>query len=1207
MDGKYRGWMLLALLVLPILAHAQSLTVGPSTLPDPTVGAFYSQTVSADGGTAPYTFSVIGDLPAGITLTGDTLSGTPTAGGHFNFKVQATDVNGGIGEQTYNWSVNPPAITVSPETLPAANYDEPYSASLSASGGIAPYTFVIASGALPSGLSLSPSGDLTGTPTAAGSFSFTVQAIDSSTGDGPYSGTRSYTLAVAGPTLTLSPPSGTLAADYGQPFSQAFTASGGAGPYTYSLSGSLPDGLDWDAASHTIAGTAKEPGNFPISVTATDSGSGASVTQNYTIQVNAPDIMLAPASLPSGKIGSSYSATITASGGLGFYTFSVTSGKLPAGVSLSSGGSLSGTPTAAGTFSFTVTATDIIGQSGSRSYDVEVTGATLTLLPSSLPAAHFGQAYSETLTASGGTAPYNFSVTSGSLPTGMALDASTGELSGTPVAAGTFSFRITATDSYGQSVSRGYSLDVARPTITLAPTSLPTATPEQHYSQTLRASGGTAPYSYAITAGDLPSGLDLDASTGKLSGTPTESGSFTFTATATDSSTGSGAPYTGSRSYTLIVSTVTITLSPTALPAMEVGEAVSQQISASGGSGGYTFSVTDGTLPPGLSLSSSGSLSGTPTSAGSYTFTITATDDNGFAGVRTYTASVVQKQAPPVAQPQQVDVVAGQSVTIDATQGATGGPFTGATVSSPPASGTATVQGTDIVYTAAADASGTVTFEYTLSNEIGASQPAQVTVTINPRPTAPSLSAKVPAGATVRLNLTEKATGGPFTDAVVVSVDPSEAGTATVQATDSGYALDFTAASNFIGEAQITYTLSNAVATSTPAIIRITVTGARPDPSEDAEVLGVLAAQVRATRRMAQGQISNFQGRLEALHDRTTVTGFDNGIRFRSASAARARSLRKRNAYWHPEQDLHSRRYLVQPQHPASAVAADNENNGSVLPDGLSVWTAGAITFGSSTPESAAGIDFSTTGVTIGADQRMGDVTVGAGLGYGHDVTDVGDNGSRSTADSYNVALYGSYHPPESVYVDAVVGYQWLSLEARRYITANGGLVHGNRDGKQWFGSLAVGYQYRTYDLLFVPYARLDVARARLDAYHENGDTIYALAYDEQTIDTTTGNLGVRVQFNEKQDYGVWMYTVRAEYRHDFQDSSSVAMHYFDLVNGPVYHTDVPDRSQDHMLLGGGVQLQTRRWSLRFEYRSLLDGSSGNSQSILLGFSMPLG
>src|SRR5699024_8715735 len=129
-----------------------------------------------------------------------------------------------------------------------------------------------------------------------------------------------------------------------------------------------------------------------------------------------------------------------------------------------------------------------------------------------------------------------------------------------------------------------------------------------------------------------------------------------------------------------------------------------------------------------------------------------------------------------------------------------------------------------------------------------------------------------------------QAHGGPFKGAAVVSMQPAAAGTASVHAEGSDYVLNFSAAGDFSGTAQISYTLSNAYATSAPGIIHITVTS-RPDPSRDPEVLGLLAAQANATRRMALGQIDNFQRRLESLHDGATPPAFSNGFSFHSATA----------------------------------------------------------------------------------------------------------------------------------------------------------------------------------------------------------------------------------------------------------------------------------------------------------------------------------
>ena len=139
-----------------------------------------------------------------------------------------------------------------------------------------------------------------------------------------------------------------------------------------------------------------------------------------------------------------------------------------------------------------------------------------------------------------------------------------------------------------------------------------------------RQAGGTAPYTFAVTAGALPVGLSL-SSGGALTGTPTAAGTFNFTVTATDSSTGTG-PYAGTQSYSMTIAPPTIAVSPASLAAGTVGLAYSQTVTASGGTAGYTFAVTSGPLPAGLTLSTGGVLSGTPTAGGSFNITITATD-----------------------------------------------------------------------------------------------------------------------------------------------------------------------------------------------------------------------------------------------------------------------------------------------------------------------------------------------------------------------------------------------------------------------------------------------------------------------------------------------------------------------------------------------------------------------------------------------------
>lgn len=293
--------------------------------------------------------------------------------------------------------------------------------------------------------------------------------------------------------------------------------------------------------------------------TATNNGVSASYTYdsadnrtNVTVGGVAGALTLSPTTLPNGSVGSSYSKTITASGGTSPYTYTVSSGTLPAGLTLSSGGVLSGTPSTAGTKTFTVKATDSAGKTGTQSYTVTISAVTITLSPTTLPSATVGSGYSQTITASGGTSPYTYTVSSGTLPTGLTLS-SGGLLSGAASAPGTYSFTVQATDHASNTGSQSYSITISNGGVilTLSPTTLPNGTVGAAYGQTITASGGTSPYTFSISAGSLPAGLGL-TSGGLISGTPTAQGTFNVTIKATDSASPSN---TGTQAYSLVINT----------------------------------------------------------------------------------------------------------------------------------------------------------------------------------------------------------------------------------------------------------------------------------------------------------------------------------------------------------------------------------------------------------------------------------------------------------------------------------------------------------------------------------------------------------------------------------------------------------------------------------------------------------------------------
>ena len=189
------------------------ITVNPATLPNGAVGTAYNQTVSASAGTAPFVFSVSsGALPTGLILNSATgaITGSPTTAGTFTFTITATDANGCFGSRLYEITIASsacPVITLTPTTLPPGQLLIPYSQQITASGGTAPFTFVVAAGALPTGLFLSSTGLISGSPQQTGLFNVTIRATDLN----GCQGSRAYSLTVlpapppsGGPTLSLA-------------------------------------------------------------------------------------------------------------------------------------------------------------------------------------------------------------------------------------------------------------------------------------------------------------------------------------------------------------------------------------------------------------------------------------------------------------------------------------------------------------------------------------------------------------------------------------------------------------------------------------------------------------------------------------------------------------------------------------------------------------------------------------------------------------------------------------------------------------------------------------------------------------------------------------------------------------------------------------------------------------------------------------------
>jgi len=196
---------------------------------------------------------------------------------------------------------------------------------------------------------------------------------------------------------------------------------------------------------------------------------------------------------------------------------------------------------------------------------------------------------------------------------------------------------LTATDANGETGVRAYTLAMAAPTLSLAPASLPNGIGSTPYTASFSASGGTAPYTFALSAGALPSGLSLNAA-GVLSGTPSAVGSFTFSVRVTDST--GGTPATAGNNYTVTISAPSIVITTSVPSQLTLSAPFSLALQVSGGAAPCTYAVTAGALAANLSLSPAGLLSGTPTATVPANFTITVTDALGFTGSGSYTLGV---------------------------------------------------------------------------------------------------------------------------------------------------------------------------------------------------------------------------------------------------------------------------------------------------------------------------------------------------------------------------------------------------------------------------------------------------------------------------------------------------------------------------------------------------------------------------------------
>ncbi len=432
-------------------------------------------------------------------------------------------------------TVNPAYVLSSAvPTLPSGSVATPYSsATLTTTGGTGVSTYSLLSGSLPAGLSLNPSsGLISGTPVAGGSFAFTVGATDASTVTNTLS--KSYTLTITPVILTATVPNAVL----GIPYMATLAVAGSGTGATFAItSGSLPatSGLTLSAAGVITGTPAGAPRTvYSFTVVATQGGVN-SLPRNYSIALTTQLAITTASSLPAGGVSMAYSLQFTSTGGSNTgYSYSVTAGALPAGLTLSPTGFLNGTPTTAGTSTFTLKVTDSAGATATGTFTLTFAATPLTITTAALPGGRTNVAYSQQLAYAGGSggSPV-FALASGALPGGLTLS-NTGLISGSPTVAGTFTFSVSVAMGTTTSPAQPLSISISNVYITSGAAANGEAGLTFYFPQTV--SGGSAPYKWQLAAGSnaLPAGFTLSATSGTLAGTPATAGTTAVTIMVSD-------------------------------------------------------------------------------------------------------------------------------------------------------------------------------------------------------------------------------------------------------------------------------------------------------------------------------------------------------------------------------------------------------------------------------------------------------------------------------------------------------------------------------------------------------------------------------------------------------------------------------------------------------------------------------------------------
>jgi len=1021
----------------------------------------------------------------------------------------------------------------------------------------------------------------------------------------------------------------------GSPFEQANDPTGGIAPYSFTLaSGAPPAGTSLDATTGAVRGTPTAAGPYSYAITVHDSaspvGTATGSVISGTVAKGAQTLGFTSTPPSPGVIGGDYTVAATSTAALA-PAFAIA----PASTAVCS--------VTGATVRFIAAGSCVIlaEQPGTPNYD-PAPGISQTVTIVAAPT---------TADRSGITVPYASSGTAIDLSGAIGGGAHTGLAIATPPAHGTTSVAgdivtyVPAATFYG---ADSFTYTATGPGGTSAPAtvSVTIATP---------AAPGVANLSAAVAFASTGTAIDLQPSGVYVSlavATVPTKGSVSITGTTATYVPNAGSFGTDSFTYTATgpggtsaPATVSVTIATPAAPGVanlsaavafaSTGTAIDLQPS------GVYVSLAVATVPTKGSVSITGTTATYVPNAGSFgtdSFTYTATGPGGTSAPATIGVTIDTPPAP-TADPVSVDttgttVEGGASVGIDLSR-LVSGSFSSLEIATPPAHGTVSLQSPTTAgpspvqggaralaaprwtatYTPRAGFAGKDSFQFAAIGPGGRSPPATVEIVVTGQaPTAAPKSARTGDAQTVSIELTEGATGGPFTAATIDAILPVNAATAQIVqgggAAEPTYRLDVTTTAHFDGTVVVRYRLGNAFGLSAATDVTVAI-AARPDPSADPVVSAIADSQAETARRFARAQVANFMTRTQQLHhgggatnplgiavtlrDAILTPGVDDAAgpgaqtlsasRSHLASATHAEAALPGRANDPVTASERLRRRGTRgdlgatdrepDQRAATQSPHDAATHGPRPIGDIALWSGGSIELGTLDRRSGrAKITLASGGLSAGADLRIADWgTLGVGGGYGSDVSRIDGEAARVRSETDVFAAYGSFAPIEGAFVDAVLGHGSLDYRTRRAVAATGAVALGTRGGTLTFGAVSAGVDQRDRAVRWSGYGRFEWLSGKLDAYAETGADRYDLRFDSRSVRSLTGVVGGRLETTQDLGFARLNPRVVAEWLHEFQGAGVQTLDYADFTGPSVYRIRNTGWQREQVQLAVGSRL----------------------------------